>query len=103
MTPALQRLHKFGIGGILDYAAEDDVVADEGPASRNSEHDTVVARTFEYESEAKCEQHTGTFLKNIQAAAAGPGQGFAAIKVWLWLNSLFLVWVPKACLRVELL
>ena len=79
--PSLKNLRHHGIGGILDYAAEDDVSADEGPASRNDLHDTVVARTFAYENEAKCDHHTGTFLKNIQAASDAPGQGFAAIKV----------------------
>ena len=81
IKPALNKLRAHGIGGILDYAAEDDVKAEEGPASRSKLHDTVVARTFEYENEAKCEHHTGTFLKNIQAASDAPGQGFAAIKV----------------------
>ena len=36
-------LHSNGIGGILDYAAEDDVGAEEGPASRSQPHDSVIA------------------------------------------------------------
>lgn len=55
--------------------------AEDGPASRNELHESVVARTFDYDNEAKCEQHTGTFLRNIKAASEAPGQGFAAIKV----------------------
>lgn len=78
----MKKLQRSGIGGILDYAAEDDVGAEDGPQSRSSLHDTVVARTFDYESEAKCEQHTSTFLRNIQAAGDSPGQGFAAVKVF---------------------
>ena len=61
--------------------AEDDVSSEEGPASRSEPHDTVVARTFDYENEAKCAKHTSVFLRSIQAAANAPGQGFAAIKV----------------------
>ena len=81
IQPSLALLKQYGIGAILDYAAEDDVKAEDGPVSRSEPHDTVVARTFDYESEAKCQQHTSTFLKNIQAAGDAPGQGFAAIKV----------------------
>lgn len=41
----------------------------------------IIARTFDYESEAKCDAHLKTFLRSIKAAAASEGQGFAAIKV----------------------
>lgn len=84
LQPALKLLKAHGIGAILDYAAEDDVQAEEGPASRSELNDSVVARTFDYDNEAKCEQHTGTFLRNIKAASDAPGQGFAAIKVMAW-------------------
>ena len=64
--------------------------AEDGPASRNELHESVVARTFDYDNEAKCEQHTGTFLRNIKAASEAPGQGFAAIKVFSFsLPSIF--------------
>lgn len=82
LKPSLRLLDAHGIGAILDYAAEDDVKAEDGPASRNELNDSVVARTFDYDNEAKCEQHTSTFLRNIKAASESPGQGFAAIKVW---------------------
>lgn len=81
LKPSLDLLKQHGIGAILDYAAEDDVKTEDGPASRSEPHDTVVARTFDYDNESKCDQHTSTFLKNIQAASDAPGQGFAAIKV----------------------
>lgn len=74
-------LHKNGIGGILDYAAEDDMDADEGPASRTGPHEKVVARTFDYGSEEVCDGHMRVFMKSIEAAADAPGRGFAAIKV----------------------
>ena len=44
IQPKLQMLHSNGIGGILDYAAEDDVGAEDGPASRSQPHDSVIAR-----------------------------------------------------------
>ena len=44
IQPKLQMLHTNGIGGILDYAAEDDVGAEDGPASRSQPHDSVIAR-----------------------------------------------------------
>ncbi len=74
-------LYEAGIGGILDYAAEDDVDAADGPASRSEPHGTVVARTYDYNTEAACDRHTSIFLRSIAAAAQGEGQGFAAIKV----------------------
>ena len=86
LQPSLKLLKTHGIGAILDYAAEDDVQAEDGPASRSELNDSVVARTFDYDNEAKCEQHTGTFLRNIKAASEAPGQGFAAIKVQFHLS-----------------
>ena len=76
----MAELWRAGIGGILDYAAEDDV-SEEVPASRSQEHSTVVARTFDYADEAKCDSHMHIFLESIAAAAQSEGQGFAAIKV----------------------
>jgi hypothetical protein len=48
----------------------------------------IIARTFDYESEAKCDAHLKTFLQSIRAAAASEGQGFAAIKVFCWTSRL---------------
>lgn len=41
----------------------------------------VSARTYAYESEAVCDARAAVCLKAIEAAAAGDGQGFAAIKL----------------------
>lgn len=41
----------------------------------------IIARTFDYESEAKCDSHLKTFMESIKAAANSQGQGFAAVKV----------------------
>lgn len=84
IKPKIKMLHRNGIGGILDYAAEDDMDADEGPASRIGVHEKVVARTFDYGSEDVCDGHMRVFMKSIEAAADAPGRGFAAIKVVLF-------------------
>ena len=81
IKPKINMLHRNGIGGILDYAAEDDMGDDEGPASRADPHGKVVARTFDYGSEEICDGHMRVFMKSIEAAADAPGRGFAAIKV----------------------
>ena len=81
IKPRMAELWRSGIGGILDYAAEDDVSEEGGPASRGEEHSTVVARTFDYADEAKCDSHMNIFLQSIAAAKHSEGQGFAAIKV----------------------
>ena len=79
--PVLKKLHANGIGAILDYAAEED--GDGGAASRSEEHGSVLARTYDYETEAACDHRKDIFLRSIKAAGDAPGQGFAAIKVWL--------------------
>ncbi|KAK9799009.1 hypothetical protein WJX73_003308 [Symbiochloris irregularis] len=79
IRPSLKKLHASGIGAILDYAAEDD--SDGGAASRSEETGSVVARTYDYETEEACDKHRDIFLRSIMAAADAPGQGFAAIKV----------------------
>mmetsp|Transcript_5093 Transcript_5093/g.14616 ORF Transcript_5093/g.14616 Transcript_5093/m.14616 type:complete len:636 (-) Transcript_5093:748-2655(-) len=81
IKPTLHYLYKNGIGGILDYAAEDDVESEGGAHSRELENEAIIARTFDYESEAKCDAHLKTFMESIKAAASAEGQGFAAVKV----------------------
>jgi hypothetical protein len=81
LRPTLDFLAQNGVGAILDYAAEDDVNAEDGPASRSNQHNTVVARTYNYDTEDACDRHLKIFLHSIEAAAKAPGQGFAAIKV----------------------
>ncbi len=66
------------MGGILDYAAEDDTKPD---PDAEKQSDQVVARRFDYATEARCDQHMEAFKRSIAAAAEAPGQGFAAIKV----------------------
>ena len=81
IKPKIKLLYKNGIGGILDYAAEDDMNADDGPAAKGEPGEKVVARVFDYGSEDVCDGHMRVFMKSIEAAAEAPGRGFAAIKV----------------------
>lgn len=87
MRPTLDFLARNGVGSILDYAAEDDVNDEDGPASRKNEHSSVVARTYSYDTEETCEKHLKVFLASIRAAADAPGQGFTAIKVCVSMRS----------------
>ena len=84
-------LHRNGIGGILDYAAEDDMPDDDGPASKSGPNEKVVARTHDYASEEVCDGHMKTFMKSIEAAAEAPGRGFAAIKVYMLLSCISVI------------
>lgn len=84
IQPAVQELHKHGIGSILDYAAESDVHSDQGVAGADSLSErnyATIVRTYEYESEKKCDSHVQIFMRALDAAKTLSGQGFAAIKV----------------------
>ena len=65
----------------MDYAAEDDTKPDPEAEKKKNSSDQVVARRFDYETEARCDQHMEAFKRSIAAASEAPGQGFAAIKV----------------------
>ena len=57
----------------------------------------VVARTYDYATEAHCDSTKDIFLHSIQTAADMPGQGFAALKVCLGpitALSMYLVHLP---------
>lgn len=95
-------LHNNGIGGILDYAAEDDMDADKGEDKRSEPHGKVVARTFDYGSEEVCDGHMRVFMKSIEAAAEAPGRGFAAIKVTQIIVQLAVGLLQCSCLPSSL-
>jgi len=110
----MEQLHTRGIGGILDYAAEDDVVpvaatpvaatkASRGappvPGSCGDQKvgvdvsdlkTTLTARSYPYASERACDAHVQSFLSAIRAAAMAPGQGFAVVKLSACGNPLLL-------------
>jgi len=93
------KLEQSGIGGILDYAAEADVVVQQpgtdAPAGANSAMDAAEierrdrtgihsARTYDYAGEAECDANARICEQCIVAAGArtdSDGPGFAAIKL----------------------
>lgn len=82
IQPTLSRLRAAGIGAVIDYASEDDVKSEEGPASRKPPTDTVIGRTYKYEDEEACDRRMGNFLMSIEAARSPAGRpGYTAIKV----------------------
>ena len=84
IQPKVKELHNAGIGAILDYAAESDVHSEKGvpgASTLTTENYEVIVRTYDYESELKCDAHVDIFMRALEAAKTLPGQGFAAIKV----------------------
>ena len=102
IQPILQRLRASGVGAVLDYAAEDDVEADEGAASRQPPTDTVIGRTYTYENEAACDTRMKNFLMSIKAARSPDNHpGFTAIKVTALGLPKLLERVSRALLAVR--
>lgn len=65
----LEKLRGYGIGGILDFAAEGDISVSKRDA---------VSREYEYESEYICDVHMRNFETSVSAAGKG---GFTAVKL----------------------
>jgi proline dehydrogenase len=68
----MKKLHGYGVGGILDFAAEGDL------SSNRSTDDVSMSREYEYESERVCDSHMRNFEECVTVAGKG---GFAAVKV----------------------
>jgi proline dehydrogenase len=83
------------VGGILDYAAEQDI-DEEAPATDADNNtvvvdkDGVVARVYEYTSEEECDHNVDVFRKCIQAVKHTTPGGFAAIKLTALGNPILL-------------
>lgn len=92
IIPTINHLRAYGIGSIIDFAAEapeeeanDDKKSSKEKALSPSEktgiaEDVISARVFEYEGEQKCESYMSIFMEAIQSAAMQE-KGFAAIKM----------------------
>ncbi|CAK0906307.1 unnamed protein product [Prorocentrum cordatum] len=85
IVPKMEDLRRYGIGGILDYAAEAKEDAAPKAAAADCEASTVGAplssRTYDYQGEAICDANAEIFLQAIRAVRDASPDGFAAIKL----------------------
>lgn len=84
MFPSIRRLEEAGIGSILDYAAEADIVEDEIRPLTPEEHQ-IKTRVYDYYSESVCDSRAKVFESCIQSAydlksTRKDGACFAAVK-----------------------
>ena len=112
IRPTVELLQKFGVGGILDYAAEADVGDDAddaehahgtgSPASDTaSAHDdhhkgVIEARVYDYTTEVECDGNAEIFRQAIQSVHNVLPEGFAAIKITALGNPLLLERITSA-------
>ena len=105
IRPVIQKLEKSGVGSILDYAAENDgPVEGVGDDPNTLRADQVVtAREYDYESEAKCDQHVSTFIQCINdvASSMGENHGYAAIKITALGNPKLLARLSTAIVEAK--
>lgn len=88
IEPTVKHLDENGIGAILDYAAEADVIKQPVSTHKLVQHplnDHVTSRIYEYTNEKKCDEHTETFKVCINGAAESAtspnAKPFAAVKL----------------------
>lgn len=85
IKPTVDYLQSNGIGSILDYAAESDVVETQTQITDKTNNPSnkggVQCRVYDYHNEELCDAHKLTFEKCIRAVKSVSPTGFAAIKV----------------------
>mmetsp|Transcript_8741 Transcript_8741/g.11611 ORF Transcript_8741/g.11611 Transcript_8741/m.11611 type:complete len:490 (+) Transcript_8741:563-2032(+) len=92
IRPAINSLRKSGIGGILDYAAENEGengITGSDEIISNPPYNQP-ARVYDYKSESECDRHVEVFLSCIRAVRDVSPNGFAALKVTALGNPLLL-------------
>eukprot|EP01006_Ploeotia_vitrea_P051391 TRINITY_DN67553_c4_g1_i1.p1 TRINITY_DN67553_c4_g1~~TRINITY_DN67553_c4_g1_i1.p1 ORF type:complete len:540 (+),score=-18.26 TRINITY_DN67553_c4_g1_i1:105-1724(+) len=87
ITPRVHQLEDCGVGSILDYAAEADLISNPNTVKQLSSKiidSKVKVRTYPYSDEANCDKHRDTFIECIRAAreaSSADAKCFAAVKV----------------------
>lgn len=76
IKPTVSFLESAGIGSILDYAAESDLITMDNDEGRKA----VQCRIYDYQNEELCDFHQSIFAKCIKAVKSVSPTGFAAIK-----------------------
>mmetsp|Transcript_16576 Transcript_16576/g.43658 ORF Transcript_16576/g.43658 Transcript_16576/m.43658 type:complete len:589 (-) Transcript_16576:458-2224(-) len=84
IIPRMEHLRTYGVGGILDYAAEakDDGEPIKAPkAEESTAGASLTARNYDYSGEKHCDANALIFMDAIRAVKDATPDGFAAIKL----------------------
>ena len=98
----IRRLEEFGVGGILDYAAE--AKEDEGDDFEEGKlplKTMAQARVHTYSSEAKCDKNMEIFKHAVTAVHNVSQNGFAAVKLSALGEPALLERMSTALLEIE--
>ena len=101
IQPVLRKLDAAGVGSILDYAAESEESSEDSSSDSDSHENKIVAREYDYESEAQCDEHVATFKKCIQDVANLSQDGYAAVKVTALGNPKLLARMSQAIVEAK--
>jgi len=96
IQPVMEYLNSNGIGGILDYAAENDI----HPGMSKQDND-FPGTSYDYESEAACDVHVEAFRSCIRSVAKVAPDGFAALKITALGNPKLLERMSHALKQAE--
>eukprot|EP00600_Ochromonadales_sp_CCMP1393_P010437 CAMPEP_0174957234 /NCGR_PEP_ID=MMETSP0004_2-20121128/1963_1 /TAXON_ID=420556 /ORGANISM="Ochromonas sp., Strain CCMP1393" /LENGTH=430 /DNA_ID=CAMNT_0016205329 /DNA_START=293 /DNA_END=1585 /DNA_ORIENTATION=+ len=105
MKPTIDRLENAGIGSILDYAAEADIVEDD-IRPLDEDETKIKSRVYDYHDEELCDIRAKVFESCIRSAHAlqqgqSTADGFAAIKLTALGNPLLLERISTAIVEIR--
>ena len=114
IRPTIDLLQRFGVGGILDYAAEADVDEAQGRGGdaaaaaaggqareRDDRKGVFQARVYEYSAEVACDANAKIIHQAISSVHNVLPEGFAAVKLTALGNPLLLERVTTACTNIQ--